>query len=301
MTLEEGIIHAEEVAERCAVTDGDLNCELEHRQLAEWLKELKAYRENTCGDAISRQDAIDAFERFIHELGIEDEPYNYGEMALSAKNVPPVTTPQPCDDCISRQAVIEVIKSMTNDNPSYWNSCDVINRENTLDEIENLPSVQKHKIKKENETMENIKNEVLHGCYDCAYHGKGECIFRDTCTGWDTEKSKWKEKMNNKEAKEILKHIGNNVVTINTYDGKIWHKEDIAEAKAIATHAIDELPSVTSQQRTGHWEWVRYDGIMGNWHCSKCRTIIPHMPEKTDNTPIYKWCPMCGAKMEVEE
>ena len=43
MTLDEAIIHAEEVAERCAVTDGDLNCELEHRQLAEWLKELKVY------------------------------------------------------------------------------------------------------------------------------------------------------------------------------------------------------------------------------------------------------------------
>ena len=45
MTLEEAIIHAEEVAERCAVTDGDLKCESEHRQLAEWLKELKKYRE----------------------------------------------------------------------------------------------------------------------------------------------------------------------------------------------------------------------------------------------------------------
>jgi predicted RNA-binding Zn-ribbon protein involved in translation (DUF1610 family) len=41
-------------------------------------------------DSISRQVAIDAFERFIHELGIEDEPYNYGEMALSAQNVPSV-------------------------------------------------------------------------------------------------------------------------------------------------------------------------------------------------------------------
>ena len=41
-------------------------------------------------DLISRQAAIDAFERFIHELGIKDEPYNYGEMALSAQNVPSV-------------------------------------------------------------------------------------------------------------------------------------------------------------------------------------------------------------------
>lgn len=45
MTLEEAIIHAEEVAEGCAVINGDLKCESEHRQLAEWLKELKEYRE----------------------------------------------------------------------------------------------------------------------------------------------------------------------------------------------------------------------------------------------------------------
>lgn len=43
---------------------------------------------------INRQAAIDAFERFIHELGIKDEPYNYGEMALSIRNVPPVTPQQ---------------------------------------------------------------------------------------------------------------------------------------------------------------------------------------------------------------
>ena len=41
MTLEEAIIHAEEVVDRCEVTDGDRACAAEHRQLAEWLKELK--------------------------------------------------------------------------------------------------------------------------------------------------------------------------------------------------------------------------------------------------------------------
>lgn len=63
---------------------------------------------------------------------------------------------------------------------------------------------------------------------------------------------------------------------------------------------LDELPPVTPQQEIGHWEWVQYDGNpnIGNWHCSKCRTIIPNMPEETDNTPIYKWCPMCGTKMQ---
>lgn len=42
MTLEEAIIHAEEIADRCAVTDGNIKCEIEHRQLAEWLKILKS-------------------------------------------------------------------------------------------------------------------------------------------------------------------------------------------------------------------------------------------------------------------
>lgn len=37
---------------------------------------------------ISREDAIEAFEKFIHEIGIEDAPYNYGEIALCESNVP---------------------------------------------------------------------------------------------------------------------------------------------------------------------------------------------------------------------
>ena len=67
-----------------------------------------------------------------------------------------------------------------------------------------------------------------------------------------------------------------------------------------ALKALYDLPSVSPQPKMGHWEWVQYDSNpnIGNWHCSECRTIIPHMPEETDNTPIYKWCPYCGAKME---
>ncbi len=66
-----------------------------------------------------------------------------------------------------------------------------------------------------------------------------------------------------------------------------------------------DLPSVKLQDpNTGHWEWVQYGSNpnIGNWHCSECRMTIPHMPEETDNTPIYKWCPMCGVKMiELQE
>lgn len=54
MTLEEAIRHCEEVAERCAVTDGNLKCEMEHRQLAEWLRELKELRELKSVDPCDR-------------------------------------------------------------------------------------------------------------------------------------------------------------------------------------------------------------------------------------------------------
>lgn len=41
MTLDEAIIHCEEVADRCDVTDGNIKCANEHRQLAGWLKDYK--------------------------------------------------------------------------------------------------------------------------------------------------------------------------------------------------------------------------------------------------------------------
>jgi hypothetical protein len=73
------------------------------------------------------------------------------------------------------------------------------------------------------------------------------------------------------------------------------HNEGILEYQT----QLSLLPAVKPQEKTGHWEWVQYDSNpnIGNWHCSECRTIIPHMPEETDNTPIYNWCPICGAKM----
>ena len=50
-----------------------LECAVEHRQIAEWLKELKAYKESTdahdtnVGSLISRQDAIDAAINAVDE------------------------------------------------------------------------------------------------------------------------------------------------------------------------------------------------------------------------------------------
>ena len=95
MTIEElkehcvrQITEFERIKEIMPVTPNGYKRYEEHKIV---LQLIEALEQEPCDDCISRQAAIDAFERFIHELGIEDEPYNYGEMALSVQNVPPVT------------------------------------------------------------------------------------------------------------------------------------------------------------------------------------------------------------------
>lgn len=69
MTLDEAIMHCEEVADRCSVTDGNRTCESDHRQLAEWLRELKKYRQENdwtpCGKKKPKV-GIDVLIRFEH-------------------------------------------------------------------------------------------------------------------------------------------------------------------------------------------------------------------------------------------
>jgi hypothetical protein len=63
MTIDEAIQHCKEQVQEQAKR-GCYSCAEEHQQLAEWLKELKAYRSsseipNTCGDAISRKHLLE--------------------------------------------------------------------------------------------------------------------------------------------------------------------------------------------------------------------------------------------------
>jgi len=80
----------------------------------------------------TRNDAIEFFKKVAEkEFGIP----KYSGLALEALKQ------MPCEDAISRQAVIDVIESMSNANPSYWNTCNVVDRGNLIDEIMELPSV----------------------------------------------------------------------------------------------------------------------------------------------------------------
>ena len=62
--------------------------------------------------------------------------------------------------------------------------------------------------------------------------------------------------------------------------------------------AIHALPSVTPQPRTGRWIQKEEEGDAEPfiiWECSECHCV------DEDGKPSYKYCPQCGARMEVEE
>ena len=110
MDLESAIQHCEEVMMENLEKTKDRNasdpiaincfeCADEHRQLAEWLKELKAYKEQS-GDAISRQAAIKAIEALQRPIMREESNYyqfkfsGMSEAREAVENLPSVTPQQ---------------------------------------------------------------------------------------------------------------------------------------------------------------------------------------------------------------
>lgn len=62
------------------------------------------------------------------------------------------------------------------------------------------------------------------------------------------------------------------------------------EAYLSSVVEIKKLPSVTSAEKVGEWEWNQYDANpkIGNFHCSLCLGV---------GRSYYEYCPYCGAKM----
>ena len=69
----------------------------------------------------------------------------------------------------------------------------------------------------------------------------------------------------------VLDLFQNNVSTLHNY-ARVWE-------------AVEEMPSVTPTERTGHRE---YNDIYDHYLCSNCKTIVADY----DN-----YCPNCGADM----
>lgn len=104
MKIDEAIKHAEEVANLCEyeasrydMTDSyeshvacqEGKCAEEHRQLAEWLKELKQLREQKpCEDAISRQSMLN-YQQYLYGNMSNEENYELWKFIKALPSVAP--------------------------------------------------------------------------------------------------------------------------------------------------------------------------------------------------------------------
>jgi len=202
MTIDEAIKHAEEVAEEqesnahvhknmmvfrqnikhnilAKLHEESMNvcieCAEEHRQLAEWLKELKRLREQAnvpdknVGDLISRQDAINALWKALYEYEdktekqfIESDELNVADWIehrifvqnmsdIDRQTILSLPSEQPekrteertkthACDCISRQAAIDALSHMmdTDGFRDGW----AVSRANVDCMLRYLPSVE---------------------------------------------------------------------------------------------------------------------------------------------------------------
>ena len=122
MTLTEAIKHCEDVADYDCFTDDQRKCSEEHRQLADWLRELKERREkaqlseeDATFDCISRQDAINALNACCVKYDIspnyddkrtdKEKFYDWWDMhkVLSMRTINDLPSAEPkiirCKDC----------------------------------------------------------------------------------------------------------------------------------------------------------------------------------------------------------
>jgi hypothetical protein len=100
MTLDEAIKHCENVAAKCFVERSARNhsgkCGFEHLELAAWLRELKAYKEQEpYVDAISREAAIRWVKTECNPYGKPTIDFESGKKVIEhLKKMPSVTPKQ---------------------------------------------------------------------------------------------------------------------------------------------------------------------------------------------------------------
>lgn len=144
MTLDEAIQHCQEKVQEQA-KKGCYSCAEEHQQLAEWLKELKDYRENICGDAISRQAVLEGlrtcYDTETKEYSDGSQWINYEDAVAEMEDLPSVT-PKTCDNCISRAEVKKLADEIWD---CYGHEADEFDADDCYElflvRLKNLPSV----------------------------------------------------------------------------------------------------------------------------------------------------------------
>lgn len=152
---------------------------------------------------------------------------------------------QPCEDCVSRKAVLNIIKSICFSEEYLQFRVDHGSngqRDEVIIRIKALPSVSPQSSERTEERTET------HEC---------DCISR-----------------------KLMMDMGATCIAARNKDGDL-----------VALGALDILPSVNPQQKTGHWIWCA-----SSHKCSNCGEYVCFSHKK-----LLKYCPNCGAKMQEEK
>ena len=59
---------------------------------------------------------------------------------------------------------------------------------------------------------------------------------------------------------------------------------------------VEDAPTIEVEQ-VRHGQWILPDVCYEDIECSVCHVYMP-LPISFDYRPTYKYCPMCGAKMD---
>ena len=174
---------------------------------------------------------------------------------------------QPCEDAISRQAVLEQINCWIGSGEyRYTNATDYLTRR-----MQGMPPVTPQYTEAEIQKMQELEQAEIQKAYEL---GKAEQPCED-CIG---------------------RQVAINIVE---------DMHDLARADVLsdAVKRLKEAPPVTPQPKIGHWEWVQYDynPKFGDLCCSECKSVVVECVPAECGVPLYKHCPQCGAKMQEVE
>ena len=221
-----------------------------------------------------REKAIDALKISAPFITVTQEEFN--DYIQTLNKIMDWIEQEPCNDCISRKEALDIC--LANDGHGYiWR------------QIKSLPPATPEPC----EDVSDINDGNIYEC-SCGY-------------GWD--KSKVVRHHFCPNCGRAVEPSYNSIKTeLKPCDDCISRQAAIDAFKGwetVPVKALELLPSVNPAEKVGHWEWEQepFTKNWGNWRCSECREIITVC--ETDwaviNKPNYKYCPNCGAKMEVEE
>lgn len=242
-------------------------------------RELKAL-ESQPTDAISREAVMKCFKKWQPYMATR--LWDYEQELKELLSVTPSynsikTELKPCEDCISRQAVIKTIKEMPNANPSYTHTCDVVDQQDLIDSIDDLPSVtpqasedtvNKHILVNLEDIIKIYSDKkntnALNGDDDAFIEAIRECQKFQPCEGCIS-----------REDIEKLKKYSFSYDTNTTIP-----KADLF----VKIADIGDLPSVQPQRKRGKW----IDG-----YCSECGKSC--LCDGWGDDVESKFCPNCGS------